>query len=109
VSSLHSIEQGTIAARPFEHQSGRVSGAHEHQHGRLHASPPASVPLASGTSAAPDTSLVAELGNLIAELSSLSAQAQNLPLSPPSAEQTAPGQGYRPQLTDYSQLTGDVQ
>jgi hypothetical protein len=50
---------------------------------------------------------VAELGQLISSLGSLSAQAQSLPLTPPSLPGLPQG-GYRPQSTDYTQLIGDA-
>jgi hypothetical protein len=117
LSSLDSIHDGSIAARPFEHQSGRissapdgrVSSAPEHHHGRVHGHHHHHSEQINGE---PETSqenaVVAELSNLVASLSSLSAQAQSLPLSQPTSPQTPPGQTYRPQLTDYS-LGGDAE
>jgi len=110
LSSVHSIHEGSIAAKPFEPQSGRVTGAHghHHHHGRAHAAASApSTPLEGDAST--ENAVVAELSNLMASLQSLSSQAQSLPLNAPAPSQVAPGQGYRPQLTDYGQLAGDAQ
>jgi hypothetical protein len=55
----------------------------------------------------PQSSAIAEVGNLISSLGSLSAQAQSLPLSPPTLPGISQGQSYRPQATDYTQFNGD--
>jgi hypothetical protein len=108
LSSLDSIHDGSIAARPFEHQSGRISSAPEHHHGRVHGHHHHSGQINGEPETSQENAVVAELANLVASLSSLSAQAQSLPMSPPASPQTPLGQTYRPQLTDYS-LGGDAE
>ncbi len=94
MSTLPPIE-GNISVKPFTNTlAGRVSGA---------VSPPRSGSVTGDLGESPESSAVAELGNLISSLGSLSAQAQSLPLSAP----TLPGlqdQSYRPQATDYTQF-----
>jgi len=110
LSSLDSIHSGTIGARPFEHQNGRITSAAEPHHGRVHGRHHHHGGQIDGDAETPqENAVVAELSNLVASLSSLSAQAQSLPLSPPALPQTPRGQTYRPQLTDYTQVGGDPQ
>ena len=85
MSSLPSILEGSILARPLEQRiSGGVTGS-------LEAAERGSVrgALESGSAGgeaieSPQNSAIAELGGLISSLGSLSAQAQSLPLSPPA-------------------------
>jgi hypothetical protein len=110
LSSLNSIHDGSIAAKPFEHQSGKIAGTPEHQHGRVHGREHHHARQIDGSSeASEENAIVAEIANLVASLGSLSAQAQRQPMSPPTLPQTPSGQAYRPQLTDYTQLGGDVE
>lgn len=92
--------EGTISAKPFhrvDHDDrGHVRGA----------------PHRSGTISAPVNGsikgeAVAELSTLISSLGSLSAQAQSLPLTPPSLPGLPQG-GYQAQPTDYTQMIGDA-
>jgi hypothetical protein len=109
LSSIHSIHDGTIAAKPFEHQNGRISSAPEQHHGRVHGHHHHHSGEINGDSeASAENTVVAELANLVASLGSLSAQAQSLPLSPPASTQTSQGATYRPQVTDYG-LGGDAE
>lgn len=97
MSSLPPIE-GTVTARPCHPTHGTVS-----------ASPNAP---RSGTLRAPcdrgsvSGDAIANIGDLISSLGSLSAQAQNLPLTPPSLP-GLPQQSYRPQATDYTQFVDE--
>jgi hypothetical protein len=94
MSSVPPILEGTVTAKPFFPQSGTVRGQSQ---GTVSAQP--------GGSAESDA--VAELNGLISSLGSLSAQAQSLPLSPPTLPGLPQSQGYRPQATDYTQLADD--
>lgn len=103
--------EGTISARPHP--------VHHHEHVRHHGQIRGTPPLRSGTisagsgtiSADPndsaESSAVAELGTLLSSVGSLSAQAQGLPLTPPSLPGLPQG-GYKPQATDYTQIIGDA-
>lgn len=100
MSFLPSIE-GTLAAKPLSAIAGTVTGALE--------SPKTSTllaPVANAVGGSLQSSAIAEVGNLISSLGTLSAQAQNLPLSPPTLP-GLPQQGYRPQATDYTQFSDD--
>jgi hypothetical protein len=95
MSSVPSIHEGNLAARPSIPHSGAVRGFRQ-----------------AGTSCAdatdsPETAAQAELNGLISSLGSLSAQAQGLPLSPPTLPGLPQGQGYQPQATDYTQFADD--
>lgn len=95
MSSVSPLSEGTISGIPIPNSvAGRLNGGA--------ASPPSGV--LNGDS--PETSAVAELGNLIASLGSLASQAQSLPLSPPTIPGLPQG-GYRPAATDYTQLSDD--
>lgn len=96
--------EGTISAKPHHVQH------HEHvrHHGQIRGTPP----LRSGTISADadgsaESAAVAELGTLLSSVGSLSAQAQGLPLTPPSLPGLPQG-GYKPQPTDYTQIIGDA-
>ena len=67
----------------------------------------AAPPLSEAAGESPESSAVAELGNLISSIGTLSAQAQNLPLSPPALPGLPQTPGYQPQATDYMQLVSD--
>jgi hypothetical protein len=94
MSSVPPIHEGSVYSKPLENAHGSVVAA-------------ATAPK-SGTvyGESPDESAIAEIGSLISSLGSLSAQAQNLPLSPPSLP-GAQNQPYRPATTDYMQLAED--
>ncbi len=101
MSFLPSLE-GTISAKP-------IAGALE---GALRGS--VSAPTAGGSahhrweiSGSLQNSAVAEVGNLISSIGSLSAQAQGLPLSPPTLPGLPQSQSYKPQATDYTQFSDD--
>lgn len=94
MSSLPPIE-GSVAARPFVPLSGTVSGASQ------------AGTISGETGDSPESAALAELNGLISSLGSLSAQAQSLPLSPPTLPGLPQGQNYRPQTTDYSQFVDD--
>lgn len=95
MSSVSPLSEGTISGIPFQNSiAGRLNAGA--------AAPPSGV--LNGDS--PETSAVAELGNLIASLGSLASQAQSLPLSPPTIP-GLPQSGYRPAATDYTQLSDD--
>ena len=96
--------EGTISARPHH--------VHHHEHLRHHGQVRGTPPLRSGTISADandsaETAAVAELGTLLSSVGSLSAQAQGLPLTPPSLPGLPQG-GYKPQATDYTQIIGDA-
>ena len=104
MSTLHSIHEGTISAKPLEHaHTGRVGGSGNHEHGRLHTGGGLHRGLFPGESGeSPVAAAQAELGNLIASLGSLSSQAQSQPLSPPTLPGLPQSQGYQPQPVDYA-------
>lgn len=95
MSSVSPILEGSVAAKPFVPQSGTVRGC-----------PPAGTISGDGADS-PETAAVAELNGLISSIGSLSAQAQSLPLSPPTLPGLPQGQSYRPQATDYTQFADD--
>ena len=91
--------EGTISAKPL---------AEAPRYGTIAGSPPPVTGRISGDSAdSPQNAAVAELGTLLSSLNSLSAQAQNLPLSPPTLPGLPQG-GYQPQATDYTQFCDDA-
>jgi len=92
MSSLPPIE-GSVAAKPFAPLSGTMRAC---QAGSV----------SGDTGDSPESAALAELNGLISSLGSLSAQAQNLPLSPPTLPGLPQG-GYRPQSTDYTQFVDD--
>ncbi len=95
MSSVPSIHEGSLAARPPIPQSGSVPGLCQ-------------AGTAYGEAAdSPENAAMAELNGLISSLGSLSAQAQGLPLSPPTLSGATQYQGYRPQATDYTQFADD--
>jgi hypothetical protein len=129
VSSIHSIE-GTLSAKPFGPEvSGRLHGDHKapktgqlHGHnespktgslrgghesrknGALHGAGESHGTTAGEFAESPTSSAIAELSGLISNLGSLSAQAQGLPLTPPTLPGLPQSQAYRPQPTDYTQF-----
>jgi hypothetical protein len=131
--SIHPVE-GTLSGKPFGAEvSGRLHGDHKapktgslhgghespksgplHGHhqssktGQLHGAGGARGTIAQEFTESPASSAIAELSGLISNLGSLSAQAQSLPLSAPILPGLPQSQGYRPQPTDYSQLSNDA-
>jgi hypothetical protein len=95
MSSVSPLTEGTISGAYPNSIAGRISGGGNGS--------PATGSV-SGESA--ESAAVAELGNLIASLGSLASQAQSLPLTPPTLP-GLPQDGYRPQATDYTQLSDD--
>jgi hypothetical protein len=93
MSSLPPIE-GSVSAKPLIPLSGTVRGAYQ------------SGTVSGETGDSPENAALAELSGLISSLGSLSAQAQSLPLSPPTLPGLPQG-GYRPQSTDYTQFADD--
>ena len=67
----------------------------------------AAAPLGEATTESPESSVAAEVQNLIASLGQLAAQAQALPLSPPTLPALPQNAGYQPHATDYMQLADD--
>ena len=122
MSSLSSIHEGTISARPFhDEHSGRLEGSHEHRitgsgesgrSGTLHGCDRSgTLRGSSGTHGgslrgdsreSPESSATAEVNALISSLGSLSNQAQSLPLIPPTLPGLPQSQGYQPQPVDYA-------
>jgi hypothetical protein len=90
MSSLPPID-GALSGRGF---GNGLSGG-------IAASPPLTGSLAGNSSESPENSAVAELSGLISSLGSLSAQAQSLPLSPPTLPGAQQPPSYMPQSTDY--------
>jgi hypothetical protein len=101
--------EGTISARPFTSTSGSISAPV----GQLAGSISAPVGQLSGSISAdpgesPENSAIAELGNLISSLGALSAQAQTLPLTPPTLPGAQQPPGYQTGATDYMQFASDA-
>ncbi|HEY2555160.1 MAG TPA: hypothetical protein VGI15_07910, partial [Candidatus Cybelea sp.] len=109
MSSISSIHEGTISAKPFahpdhgriggshDHDRGRISGSHDHEHvggshdrgrisgthghhsGGIRGKSGAGGKIGGDLGESPADDAMAEIGNLITSLSSLSSQAQSLP------------------------------
>jgi hypothetical protein len=122
MSSLSSIHEGTISARPLhgEH-SGRIGGSHDRRvtgsgegdrSGKLHGCDKSGMLHGSGGTGGGslhgdsreslESSATAEVNALISSLGSLSNQAQSLPLTPPTLPGLPQSQGYQPQPLDYA-------
>jgi len=95
MSSVTPILEGRVAAKPLSPQSGTVRASCQNE------------TVSGDTPDSPETVAAAELNGLISSLGSLSAQAQSLPLSPPTLPGLPQGQSYRPQATDYTQFADD--
>lgn len=95
----------TISAKPYHNIGGSISapagGSLSAPVGRVAGS------ISAETAESPQTSASAELSNLIASLGTLSAQAQTMPLSPPTLP-GLPQSGYKAQQTDYMQFASDA-
>jgi hypothetical protein len=115
MSSVHPTE-GTITGKPYQathhgrlngpdERSGRIHGACD-RNGSIRGAPMPNGLLQSGSGESPENAAMAELSGLISTLGSYSAQAQSLPLSPPTPPSLPQG-GYQPQPTDYTQFAGD--
>ena len=122
MSSLSSIHEGTISARPFhDEQRGRIGGSHDHRitgsgengrSGTLHgcdkggtlrgSSGSRGGSLRGESGESPESAATAEVNALISSLGSLSNQAQSLPLTPPTLPGLPQSQGYQPQPVDYA-------
>ncbi len=130
MSSLSSIHEGTISARPFHNEeSGRIGGSHDHRvsggrdhrvagahesgksgmvrgcdkSGKVHGSGAGrGGSLRGDSSESPENAAMAEVNSLISSLGSLSNQAQSLPLTPPTLPGLPQSQGYQPQPLDYA-------
>lgn len=83
---------------------GRLTG-----HGTITGGPPSpgGGALTGGSSESPENSAAAEINALISSLGALSAQAQSLPLTPPSLPAPSQHQHYHAQSTDYTQFVDD--
>ncbi len=122
MSSLSSIHEGTISARPLhDEQKGRIGGSHagrmsgsgeSGRSGMLHgcdrsgtlrgSSGTQGGSLRGDSSESAESSATAEVNALISSLGSLSNQAQSLPLIPPTLPGLPQSQGYQPQPVDYA-------
>jgi hypothetical protein len=111
MSLVPSLLEGTLSAKAFDNTiAGTRSGSIEScKSGMLRG-------LAGGGSIgspaqdsaeSPEGTAAADVGNLISSLGSLSAQAQSLPLSPPTLPGLPQGQGYHPSATDYMQFADE--
>ena len=122
MSSLSSIHEGTISARPFhDEHSGRIAGSHDHRitgsgesasSGTLHGCDRSGMmrglsgsrggSLRGESGESPESAATAEVNALISSLGSLSNQAQSLPLTPPTLPGLPQSQGYQPKPVDYA-------
>lgn len=89
--------EGAISARPLTNIEGSISAPV----GRIAGS------ISGEAGDSPENSAIAELGNLISSIGTLSAQAQTLPLTPPTLPGLPQG-GYQAQPTDYMQFASDA-
>jgi hypothetical protein len=89
--------EGTISAKPFANFAGSISAPVGRLSGSISAEPTDSL----------QNSASADVGNLITSLGTLSAQAQTMPLSPPTLP-GLPQNNYKPQSTDYLQFASDA-
>jgi len=90
--------EGTISAKPFTNIAGSISAPVSRRSGTISAEP--------GDS--PENSAAADLNNLIASLGTLSAQAQSMPLTPPTLPGAQQPPSYQPGSTDYLQFASDA-
>lgn len=122
MSSLSSIHEGTISARPFhDEHHGRLGGSHDHRitgsgesgrSGRLHGCDKSGTlhgssgtrggSLRGDSGESPESSATAEVNSLISSLGSLPNQAQSLPLTAPTLPGLPQSQGYQAQPIDYT-------
>jgi hypothetical protein len=100
--------EGTISAQPFGKTSGSISAPVGRLGGSISAPPVGqrTGSISGDAGESPENSAIAELGNLISSLGTLSAQAQALPLTPPTLPGLPQG-GYQAQPTDYMQFAQD--
>lgn len=120
MSSISSVHEGTISARPFHDEHGRIGGSHDRRvtgsgesckSGVLHGCDKSGMLRGSSgnrggslhgeSSESPESAAMAEVSALISSLGSLSGQAQSLPLSPPTLPGLPQSQGYQPQPLSY--------
>lgn len=102
--------EGSLAAKPFANaiRSGLSGSLSAPVSGALAGSAaPLTGSIAGEASESPASSAIAELSGLISSLGSLSAQAQSLPLSPPTLPGAQLPPSYQPQATDYTQFSDD--
>jgi hypothetical protein len=101
--------EGTLSAKPFANIAGSVSGSLAAPSSGTLRGVPSSCggSLCADANDSPENSAIAELGNLVSSLGTLSAQAQTLPLSPPTLPGAQQPPSYQPQATDYLQLAQD--
>lgn len=99
--------EGRVSARPTvpEYRHGRVSGSAPRT-GSVSGSAPRTGRVSAEVADPNRATAAAEVNTLISSLGSLSAQAQTLPLTPPTLPQLPQG-GYQPQPTDYTQFAND--
>jgi hypothetical protein len=122
MSSLSSIHEGTISARPFHDENrGRIGGSHDRhitgsaesgRNGTLHGCGKSGTlhgsigtrggSLRGDSRESPESAASAEVNSLISSLGSLSNQAQSLPLIPPTLPGLPQTQSYQPQPVDYA-------
>lgn len=104
MGTLSSIHAGTLSAKPFDHDHGnRIAGKCDPDRtGTLRGAREAGSRKICGNGESPVSTAKAEVGNLISSLGSLSAQAQSLPLSPPTLPGLPQNASYQPQPINYA-------
>jgi hypothetical protein len=100
--------EGSLSIKPLTNIAGSLSSSEPPESGVLRSGVGQLVgPSAGETSDSPESSAIAELSGLISSLGSLSAQAQVLPLTPPTLPGLPQG-GYQAAPTDYMQFAQDA-
>jgi hypothetical protein len=105
--------EGTISAKPFTNLTGTISAPVNRITGSISGKSTGSISgepagsISGETADSAENSAIAELNTLINSLGTLSAQAQGMPLSPPTLPGLPQG-GYQPQATDYLQFAQDA-
>lgn len=118
MSQITSVHEGTLRAKPFDHDySGGIHSPGERSGGLLRATGGGTLrapgsggggTLNGNYTEGPENAAMAEVGGLISSLGSLQQQAQSLPLSAPVLPGLPQTPGYQPQATDYTAFNSEA-